>query len=107
MQMYQVNTKEIKSQRLEKATENDTFISIENIFKMSSIDYRNLRLDIEEVKSSFQVLINSFQRLIDNLLTHYVIKFFTKFVLYDWNHEVACIFIFTINMSDALKLKFS
>jgi hypothetical protein len=75
MQMYQVNTKEIKSQRLEKATENDTFISIENIFKMSSIDYINLRLDIEEVKSSFQVLINSFQRLIDNLLTHYVIKF--------------------------------
>lgn len=45
------------------------FISVENIFKMPSIDHRNLRLAIEEVKSSFQVPITSFQCLKGNLLT--------------------------------------
>ena len=47
----------------------DTFVSIENVFKMPSIDSRNLRLAIEEIKSSFQVPITSFQCLKGNLLT--------------------------------------
>jgi hypothetical protein len=59
----------LRSQRLVKAMETDTFISVENIFKMPSIDRRNLRLAIEEVKSSFQVPITSFQCLKGNLLT--------------------------------------
>jgi hypothetical protein len=46
-----------------------TFVSIENVFKMPSIDRRNLRLAIEEVKSTFQVPITSFQCLKGNLLT--------------------------------------
>jgi hypothetical protein len=88
--------------------ETDTFISVENIFKMPSIDRRNLRLAIEEVKSSFQVPITSFQCLKGNLLTALGDKSCSLNLCYiTGTLGLHVFFIFLINMSYALKLKFS